>query len=293
MTVPFQHDDAARATARQAYETLEPLHVLAYFSPHLGELAQSAGLDWSALYAGARGGPLGAAAPSVVTACFFNFSPEVVEPAWRRASEHGLEQVMALREQAVDRSLREALGDRVDDPALPGIVSRLRGVAEAQTYAGRPLASAWAAQPWPQQPHLGLWHATAVLREWRGDGHLAVLVQAGFAPTEAVVFHEASHPDPAVRKRGLGRKLAQVTRGWSEEQWLAAAGRLADRGLLRLEDGTETMTDEGAALYDAMEAATDDAAVWAGDEDAAQLLGEVRPFVKAVIDAGILPGTKR
>ncbi|BDZ57950.1 helix-turn-helix domain-containing protein [Barrientosiimonas endolithica] len=53
------------------------------------------------------------------------------------------------------------------------------------------------------------------------------------------------------------------------------------------------MTDEGAALYDAMEAATDDAAVWAGDEDAAQLLGEVRPFVKAVIDAGILPGTKR
>ncbi|BDZ57951.1 hypothetical protein GCM10025872_16080 [Barrientosiimonas endolithica] len=109
---------------------------------------------------------------------------------------------MALREQAVDRSLREALGDRVDDPALPGIVSRLRGVAQAQTYAGRPLASAWAAQPWPQQPHLGLWHATAVLREWRGDGHLAVLVQAGFAPTEAVVFHEASHPDPAVRKRG-------------------------------------------------------------------------------------------
>lgn len=137
-----------------------------------------------------------------------------------------------------------------------------------------------------------LWHATAVLREWRGDGHITALVQSGFDPVETCVFHEATHPDPSVRKRGMGRAGSLRSRGWTEDAWLAAAERLASRGLLTVGDGEESLTEAGGALYDTLETVTDDAAVWRDAEDAESLLRDARPYVKAVIDAGVLPGTR-
>ncbi|WP_018155800.1 SCO6745 family protein [Demetria terragena] len=291
MTLPLQHDDGARKLARAAYETLEPLHVIAYFSPHLTEITKSAGLNWKAGYVGARGGPLGATPDAVVTSCFFNFSPAVISAGWDGAVAHGLSAVMELREQAVDKSVREALGASIDDPEIAKVAAGLRQIAQAQSYVGRPLASAWSSVAWPEQPHLALWHATSVLREWRGDAHIAVLTQAGLEPLEALVFHEATHPDPTVRKRGMGRAASMRTRGWSEDEWASTADRLATRGILTSADGKETLTAAGGELYDAIELATDDAAVWRDAEGATELLERVRPYVKKVIDAGILPGT--
>ncbi|TWP37415.1 SCO6745 family protein [Leekyejoonella antrihumi] len=293
MPIPLRHDDHARAIARSAYETLEPLHLAAYFNPYLRDAAHEAGLSELALYIGARGGPLGDCAPAVVAATFFNFNPETVERKWQEAGGVGLTETMAIRERTVDRTLREALGDAVDSPELAQLAADLRHVTDQLPLVGRPLSAAWAALSWPRAPHLELWHATALLRESRGDGHVAALVISGLDPVEALVLHEAEHPDPHLRRRTMGKAALLGTRRWSEQQWDSATERLQDRDLLQL--GTGSMTAKGAALFDALEAQTDDAAaaVWCDQHDAEHLLARARPFVKAFIDAGVLPGTRR
>lgn len=278
--------------ARAAYETLEPYHVLAYFNPHNEAAQQSLGLDQLGFYFGGRAAPLGRCTVPVVTATFFNFNPAYVNHGWNAALTAGLPQVEAARTEAVDRSLRDALGGLIDSRDLSTIVGALRvGIGEA-SYAGRPLAAAWAFAPWPTDPHLQLWHAIAVAREYRGDAHVAALVLAALSPVEALVLHEAPHPDPALRRRTLGRKTTQLTRGWSDEDWDAATASLQAKGVL---DDEGTMTDAGAGLYDEMERQTDHAAAsfWAKVPDAEAMLTMSKPFVKAVIDSGYLPGTRR
>ena len=57
--------------------------------------------------------------------------------------------------------------------------------------------------------------------------------------------------------KDISRNLMQPVRGWTDEQWDAAAARLAERGWIG-EDGTRTPA--GRAAHDAVEAATDQAA---------------------------------
>ncbi|TQJ13688.1 hypothetical protein FB459_1114 [Yimella lutea] len=277
--------------ARAAYETLEPYHVLAYFNPHNEAAQQSLGLDPLGLYFGGRAAPLGRCTAAVVAATFYNFNPAYVNHGWNAALTAGLPEVDAARTRAVDASLRDALGDRVEAPELSEMVGALRVAIGEASYAGRPLAAAWAFAPWPDEPHLQFWHAIAIAREYRGDGHVAALVLAGLSPAEALVFHEAPHPDPDLRRRTLGRKISQKTRGWSDADWDGAAESLRAKGVLGA-DGA--MTDAGAKLYDEMERETDHSAAsfWAHVPDAAGLLDKAKPFVKAVIDTGYLPGTK-
>lgn len=278
--------------ARTAYETLEPFHVLAYFNPYLKDAAASQGLDELGLYFGGRGAPLGRCTAPVVVATFYNFNPAYVNHGWSAALTAGLPQVEAARTQALDHALRDALGESVDSPDLSTIVGALRtGIGEA-SYVGRPLAAAWAYAPWPDEPHLQLWHALSVAREYRGDGHIAALVLAGLSPTEALVFHEAPHPEPAPRRRTLGRKSAQFTRGWSDDDWDAATNSLQRKGVL---DSEGTMTAAGTTLYAELERETDHAAAhfWAGVPQAAEMIALARPFVKSVVDIGYLPGTRK
>lgn len=276
--------------ARAAYESLEPYHLVSYFTPHLKEAGEQVGLDGLGYYVGCRAEPLGRCHSSVVNSTFHNFNPGYIQFGWKQALSVGLDVVARTRTEVLDRTLREALGDLVDSPELPGIVSSLRaGITEAP-YVGRSLAAAWAAAPWPDAPHLQFWHATSVIREFRGDGHIAALVLADLGPVEALVFHESPQPRE-IKRSTLGKKATLATRGWTEDDWAAAAENLRGRGLL---DG-DTLSAGGVELYDRIEAQTDDAAapLWRHVPDAERTLAAARPFVKAVIKAGILPGTKR
>lgn len=278
--------------ARAAYETLEPYHVLAYFNPHNKAAMQSTGLSELGLYFGGRGGPLGRCQAAVVTATFFNFNPGYVQHGWNEALTAGLPTVEAARSDAVDQSLREALGDLTRSPDLTTVVGALRaGIVDAP-YTGRPLAAAWAAAPWPDEPHLQLWHAISVTREHRGDGHVAALALSGLTPVEVLVLHEAPHPDPSIRRRTLGKKTLLLTRGWTEDEWQVASDSLQRKGVI---DADGAMTAAGADLYNEFERQTDHAAaqLWRHVPDAAHTLELARPFVKAVIDAGFLPGTAK
>ncbi|MGV9712606.1 SCO6745 family protein [Gordonia sp. NPDC003424] len=287
-------DATGRLTARKAYDTLEPFHVLAYFNPGLREAQADTGLDAHAFYVGARAAPMGDAHAAVVASAFYNFTPELIATAWTAAREVGLDRVAARRVQMLDDQLRTILGDRADDPEIGDLATRYAELAATLPLGGRPLAAGWAAATPPEQPTVALWHAIAVLREWRGDNHIAALVNHGLAGLDAVTFHEAELTDPTIRRRLLGRKFVQITRGWSDDDWDSSIARLVDRGVAVRTDTGHQLTDAGLDLYRTIEDDTDamSAPAWSGD-DIDDLLTRTRPYVKAVIAAGVLPGTRK
>lgn len=291
----FRHDERARGYARQAYQAFEPLHLVAYFGPQVGEVAKAEGLGFYPSYAGFRGAPLGNAAPSVVASAFYNWNPEKIEPGWTEAlSTHTTDQLLDARERIADKALTGALGDLRGTDALPRLADRVNGLLSKGDRVGRPMGAAnLALTSRESEPHVELWQAFTTWREWRGDGHVAALVTNGIGPIEALVFHESEHPDPSVKASRMGRAQTQKSRGWSDEEWNDAAESLRSRGLL--EADAERLTSAGAELYQKIEDETDDAAagVWAGVDDADEIFAAARPYVKAVIDSGLLPGAPK
>jgi hypothetical protein len=203
---------------------------------------------------------------------------EHIDSAWRTASP---EQVLAARERAVDRAYRAILGDRVDSPELAEAAVSARRAAEAADTAGRQLAAANAELPWPKAPHLQLWHAATILREHRGDGHLAALLVEGLDPVESLVSFAAI---------GAASVERFESRGWSPREWAAARDRLAARGLVD-EDGIAT--EAGRGLRRRVEDHTDRlaAAPWRslGPDAVSRLADLLGEFWVAVLGSGLLP----
>jgi hypothetical protein len=265
--------------ARKMWRTLEPYHGLVYFAPEARNAYESLGIDAGDGYFVSRSAPMGAVEPSVVIAAFFNFNPDLITralpAAWSKASPQA---VIKARLAGVDGALRRSLGEEVSSPSVARAAELARTAAEGCTGAGRPLAAAHASLPWPDQPHVALWHAISVLREFRGDGHIVCLVSSGLDPVEALVMHAASEEVP--------RAALQTSRAWSDDAWNAATGRLRDRGLV---DDGGTFTTEGAAFRQAIEDRTDLLAMapWLrlGEDGCDELRALVRPLSKAVVAA--------
>jgi hypothetical protein len=221
----------------------------------------------------------------VVTATFYNFAPALVARhiprAWTLAAPDAL---VPARLAAVDAALRRMLGDGVaEDADVVEAAGLARRAAESVTVEGRPLAAAHADLPWPDAPHLVLWHAVSILREHRGDGHIAALVAAELDGLEALVSYTATG-------RGFVPPFARASRGWSEQEWDAGAARLAERGLL---DAGGALTDDGRALRERLEVETDrlGAGPWlALGSDGVARLGEIGGrLVAALLAAGCFP----
>ncbi|MFH8469394.1 hypothetical protein [Streptomyces sp. NPDC017991] len=235
---------------RRCHNVLNPLHSCQYFSPELGtELAAVGVTDRSAAYFAVRAAAMGAVGAGTVTATFYNFRHELVArhvpEVWRTASP---QVVLAARLRAADGMLRRLLGDEViaSEEVAEAAALALRAT-EACTRTARPLYAAHADLPVPDEPHLALWHAATLLREHRGDGHLAVLLGAELDPMEALVSHTATG-------KGMAPKWVMSTRGWRREDWDAACDRLRERGLLTAEN---ELSEDGVALRKEIEASTD------------------------------------
>ncbi|MFI2369233.1 hypothetical protein [Streptomyces sp. NPDC018833] len=235
---------------RRCHNALNPLHSTVYFSPDLGREMAGIGVeDPNAAYFAARSAALGAVGPGTVAATFYNFNPELIArhlPAvWDTASP---ETVLAARLRAADATLRRLLGEEVvaSDELAEAAELALRA-AQACTRHARPLYAAHADLPVPTEPHLAYWHAATLLREHRGDAHLAALLLAGLDPLEALVSHTATG-------KGMAPRWILATRGWRRADWDAAQHRLRERGLL---DAEGALTDTGTALRGEVEDNTD------------------------------------
>lgn len=238
--------------ARRMWRLFETYHVPSYFTPQARAANDALGCKggWMG-YFGTRAAPLGAASPELVTAIFYTFHlsrvARALPDAWAIASP---QRFLAARLAGVDATLRDLLGDGVLAGAELAEAAELAGVAAQHApIAGRPLAAANAVLPVPDQPHLALWQATTMLRESRGDGHVAALVTAELDSCEALVLFTADH--------GLDGERMRQWRGWSEAEWADAARRLADRGLL---DGEGRLSDAGREVRSWVEERTDSAA---------------------------------
>src|SRR5437870_666444 len=129
----------------------------------------------------------------IVIATFSTFPPALVHAAipaaWTIATP---EQILAARAAGAGDVLRRILGDAVDSPEVVEAAQLARAAAEACPPQGRPLFAGHASLPWPDEPLLALWHAITLLREFRGDGHVAVLLTEGLDGCEALVVHGAT-----------------------------------------------------------------------------------------------------
>jgi hypothetical protein len=226
-------------------------------------------------YFGMRAAPLGAASPELVVATFYNFHPWMVRraipDAWQVASP---EQFLDTRLAGVDGALRRMLGDAVTD--LTEAAELAAEAARNAPIAGRPLGAANAAIEPSKEPHLALWHAATVLRESRGDGHVATLVAAPLDQVETLVLFAAD--------QGLQPEYMRLARGWSEQEWTDAHARLTDRGLM----DNEGITAAGTQLRVQIEQRTDELAEapWTalGPDHTARLAELLTPLVLTLAD---------
>jgi hypothetical protein len=270
----------------RAYRSIEPLHNHVYFAPehdeYLGALGLRAGRR---CYLAGRAAPMGAVGPGVVTATFYNFSPSMIArhipKAWTIAAP---EQIVAARFDAVRAAFPRLLGgpEAAAAPEVAELADLLHQACEVLTPEDRPLYAGHADLPWPEEPLLRLWHGATLLREYRGDGHLAVLTHAGLSGLEALITHTATG-------RGFSEPGAKATRGWSDEEWAAGCAALAGRGLI----DAGGLTEDGQDLRRHMEVQTDalsaDPWLFLGPERTGRVIELGRELSRRIVANGAYP----
>lgn len=236
--------------ARHCQSVINPLHSAVYFSPdmhtELGALAIERG---SMAYFAIRAAPMGAVGAGVVTATFYNFSHTLVRRCvprvWELATPAA---VLEARLRITDSVMTRLLGaEALASKEMAEAAELTLRATEACVREARPLYAANADLDVPETPHLAFWHGVTLLREHRGDAHLAALAAAGLDGLEALVSHTATG-------KGFTPQFVRSSRGWSTEEWSAAQDRLRERGLL---DGCGELTDAGIELRRGIESATD------------------------------------
>ena len=155
-----------------------------------------------------------------------------------------------------------------------------RRAAEACRPEGRPLYAGHASLEWPDEPHLVLWHAITLLREFRGDGHVAALLEADVDGCEALVTHAASGEIPAAALQMTPRV---------ERRRVGGCGRAPRRTRPgRRRPAASPMPD--ARCAGEIEGRTDALALapWAsiGEDACAALRETVRPLSRAIVESG-------
>lgn len=270
------------ALARRFFDRYEPVHAVTYFAPEARAALDALGYRgfWMGYFA-ARSAPLGAAPREVVSAIFYNFAPERVAKALPAAWEiAGPQAALQARQGSAVAALRR-YGLDADENIR--VAAELAGrAARHAPLDARPLFAANLALPWPDDPLSALWQATTLLREQRGDAHVAVLAAAGISGRESNVLHAAAG--------NVSRDYIARTRDYDETSWRQHEQRLAERGLL---DDNGTLTAAGRELKNHIELTTDTLALSAldtlSDDEVETLFGALTPITRAVVAGGDVP----
>jgi hypothetical protein len=273
--------------ARKLARTVNPYPSIILLAPEAATASKAAGLPRGPMgYFAGRAAPMGAVSAEVVIATFYTFQPALVRScipaAWSFTTP---EVLLEHRLAGTDAALRRVLGDEVvTGPQVAEAAELARAAAEACQPEGRALFAGHASLPWPDEPHLNLWHSLTLLREHRGDGHLMALQIAGYSGCEALLMH--------VAVGGVPRAFVG-TRAWTPEQWAAAADSLRSRGLI---DADEVATEAGRAHREAVEEQTDLLSVQPleviGADGALRLRELVKPM-SVTIAAGLYPQARK
>jgi hypothetical protein len=228
-------------------------------------------------YFTSRGSLLGQVRPGVVTAAFGVFKPEAVSAGvtlgWSLTDAPTIFE--ARRNGAV------AQLERVVGPAGEGVTRAaeiLERAVAPQSVAGRPLFAGL--RSWwddPTDPWTRLFHLGDMLRECRGDAHIAAWSSAALDALEIGLLNDVY--------MGLPLRSYVRTRGWNEEELAGGVERLRDLGWL---DGDD-LSDDGRALREDIERATDlqmGPALDAIGGDLDEVIGLLAPWGVAMRETG-------
>ncbi len=233
--------------ARQLGSVLEPVTGQVYFSPEChknyealgfspsqGEFGGVAAPDGPAYFT-SRGSVMGQVRGSVVAAAFGVFNPDAVVPAvalgW---SKTDAATICQARDDGAIAQLERVLGPEPE--GVERANELLARAVEPLRPEGRSLFAGQAALDLPPTTLGQAWRRGDMLREFRGDSHIASWIGAGLDATEIGLLTELYW--------GLPLRTYSRTRAWSDEQFDAATARLEARGLLA--DGA--FTDAGREL---------------------------------------------
>lgn len=278
----------------QRLRVLEPVASCVYFAPEVHAAFEAIGFgggvaeegcvtapDLPAYYC-SRAGCMGQVPGEVVVAAFGVFSPALIVPnvtqGWQTA---GRDAVLAARLAGASAFLARILGD---DPGIGRATELLRRAGEAADLGGRFLYAGLHSLPWPDTPHGALWRAADIVREYRGDSHIAAWAAAGLDPVEAGLLTEVYYRMPS--------KRYHAGRGWTDAELDAGLARLRDRGLLT--GDPVRFTDEGRAVRESIEAATDAQMapmLAALGDDLDELVTLLAPWAATIVQAGGFPAT--
>jgi len=238
--------------ARRMFELVEPIGLIPYFAEEPNEAMFALGFTnyWDTYFAG-RAAPLGIVPAEVVDALFYNFAPgEVarhIPKVWRTTTP---EAAIAARQMGCTKALRRILGDRVNTPGFARATELLIKAATSAPVEGRPMYAALRAIPLPDDVVVRLFHGASLLREHRGDGHVAALMSEGVGGIEAHVLLALDMNMPAEK---FGRihhlpasQLAAVIDGLRERGLIGDDGWLSERGRA-VKQRVEAITDDLAA----------------------------------------------
>lgn len=240
---------AAPTPARRLRDALEPLAMHGVWSESVNASLAALGLDdFFTAYLTGRAAPLGEVPGSVVAATFGVFEPGFVESTWAAGrSRVKLPELIAERDRATAASLRTAIGSEASEADATGVAEVLERAVAGVDGTGRVLFAALRAQPRLTDPYGRLWRAADLVREHRGDSHLAASIAAGLDPVRMGILSEVWVGYPVGEYSG--------TRAWPQEAHEAGVARLEADGLIA--DGM--ITEPGRAFRDDIEAATDTA----------------------------------
>ena len=260
----------------------EPIGANVYFAPEAHQRYAALGLDaYGPAYFCSRGASLGRPTGLVVTAAFGVFSPAVVVPAvdagWAKAEP---EPLLRARYDGAVASLRRLLGEP-DAARLARAIELLRRGLEVAEGAGHPLFSGLKSLPFPEDPVGQLWRCCDMVREHRGDSHIAVWTKALVQPIEIQLMSEL--------QLGIPLKTYSATRGWTVAQMDAAIDGMRAKGWM---DGDQ-FSPEGRAFRERIEADTDTmetAIIDAIGDGFGDLIDILRPWAAAIVSVGIAGG---
>lgn len=272
--------------ARRLRNAVEPLAAGIYFAPEAHEAYAALGhgpspasndgvqMPDGVAYFASRGACLGQVHGGVIAAAFGVFNPEIVVPlvdaAWKIADAPSM---LAAREHGARESLRRMLGD---PPAgCERATELLRRGASAARGEGRHLFSGLRSLGFPGDPLGDLWRAADLVREHRGDSHIAAWISHGFDATEISLITE-----PYI---GLPMRTYARSRAWSDADFDAAVERMTARGYFK--DGE--LTTEGLDAREAVEDATDlqeTSIIEAIGDDFDELCAILEPWADAIRD---------
>jgi hypothetical protein len=264
--------------ARRLRDAIEPIATICFWSEPAYEAYAALGLDFLQGYVYGRGCVLGDAEPAVVAAAFGVFEPGLVGDLFRSGrAACSVGEVRAAKEQGAVSALKECLGEPEE---LAEVVAALRRAVDAADPTGRALHAGWSSLTWPEDLAGQLWHACSVLREHRGDGHLAALVAAGIDGVQANELTELWV--------GWDPMTYTGSRAWTPEAMSAGTGTLEERGWVA--DGR--LTPAGVQAREALEEATDRSvrpAVDALGDDLDRVVERLDAWAQQVVDRGWFP----